>query len=245
MIRVQGLTKRFGDVTALDDVSFNVARGEIFALLGPNGAGKTITVKILTTLMSPSSGTAQIDRLDLLRQTQAVRSRFGVVFQDCSLDQDLSAFDNMELHGILYRMPRKLRRQRIDTLLGEFELDERRHETVKTFSGGMKRRLEIARSLMHQPGLLFLDEPTTGLDPQSRNRFWRQIRDVNENAGVTVFLTTHYLEEAERVASRIAVIDRGRIIAAGSPAELKIRTHKRSLEEAFLHFTGTTLRDEA
>jgi ABC-2 type transport system ATP-binding protein len=245
MIRVQGLTKRFGAVTALDAVSFEINRGQIFALMGPNGAGKTITVKILTTLMAPTAGSVHIDSLDLLRQTAAVRSRLGVVFQDCSLDQDLSAFDNMEMHGVLYGMPRNTRRERIDKLLREFELEGRRKELVRTFSGGMKRRLEIARSLLHRPALLFLDEPTTGLDPQSRNRFWNQIREINASEGMTIFLTTHYLEEVERVASRVAVLDHGRIIASGTPAQLKVQTGKTSVEEAFLHLTGTAIRDYA
>ena len=245
MIRVENLVKQFGDVTAVNDVSFEVHRGEVFAFLGPNGAGKTTTIKMLTTLLKPTSGRLEFDGLDLTAKRDEVRKRFGVVFQDPSLDQDLTAWENMEIHGVLYGVPRRERRERAEGLLRLFELWERRDALVKTFSGGMRRRLEIARGLLHTPKVLFLDEPTLGLDPQSRNQMWTHVKKLNESDGVTVFLTTHYMDEAERVADRIGVIDHGRIVATGSPAELKARTGTQSLEEAFLALTGTTIRDEA
>jgi ABC-2 type transport system ATP-binding protein len=245
MIQVRNLVKKFGDFAAVDDVSFEVSAGEIFAFLGPNGAGKTTTIKMLTTLLSPTSGTLAVDGLDPTSRQNEVRKRIGIVFQDPSLDQDLTARENMELHGVLYHVPRKLRRERIETLLKGFELWERRDSFVKEFSGGMRRRLEIARGLLHTPRILFLDEPTLGLDPQSRNQLWTHVRELNKTEGVTVFLTTHYMDEADRVASRIAVIDHGKIVATGSSAELKARTGKESLEDAFLALTGTAIRDES
>lgn len=245
MIQVKNLVKRFGDFTAVDDVSFEVQRGEIFAFLGPNGAGKTTTIKMLTTLLRPTSGSVELDGINPALERDEVRKRFGVVFQDPSLDQDLTAWENMEIHGVLYSVPRKDRRERAETLLKLFELWERRDALVKTFSGGMRRRLEIARGLLHTPKVLFLDEPTLGLDPQSRNQMWTHVKQLNESDHVTVFLTTHYMEEADRVADRIAVIDHGRIVAIGSSQELKERTGTESLEDAFLALTGTTIRDES
>lgn len=244
MIRVQGLTKAFGDVRAVDGVSFEVGAGEIFAFLGPNGAGKTTTIQMLTTLLRPSGGSIELDGLDPVAKPMEVRRRFGIVFQDPSLDVELTAYENMELHGVLYHVPRKERAERIEMLLKLFELWDRRKAKVKEFSGGMKRRLEIARALLHVPKVLFLDEPTLGLDPQSRNQLWNHVRRLNEEEGVTVFLTTHYMDEAERAAHRIAVIDHGRIVAQGTSRELKEQTGADSLEGAFLALTGTTIRDE-
>src|SRR6201982_1523024 len=248
IIEVKNLTKKFGHgdqaVSAVNDVSFNVPKGEIFAFLGPNGAGKTTTIKMLTTLLPPTSGTLELNGLDPIRQPNEVRQQFGIVFQDPSLDGDLTAEENLELHGVLYHVPRKVRRERAEMLLKLFELWDRKDTVVKKFSGGMKRRLEIARGFLHTPKILFLDEPTLGLDPQSRNQLWNHVKRVNESEQVTVFLTTHYMEEADRVAQRIAVIDHGRIVAMGSSQELKQRTNRESLEEAFLALTGTTIRDE-
>jgi ABC-2 type transport system ATP-binding protein len=244
MIQVDNLVKTFGEVKAVDGVSFEVAAGEIFAFLGPNGAGKTTTIQMLTTLLPPTSGTMSIDGLDPRRQPHEVRRRFGIVFQDPSLDGELTARENMELHGVLYGVPRKIRNDRIQRLLTLFELWDRREAVVKTFSGGMKRRLEIARGLLHTPKILFLDEPTLGLDPQSRNQMWTHVKHLNETEGVTVFLTTHYMDEADRVAQRIAIIDHGRIVAQGSSQELKTQTRTDSLEHAFLALTGSTIRDE-
>jgi ABC-2 type transport system ATP-binding protein len=230
MIQVRDLVKTYGEVTAVGGVSFDVAAGEIFAFLGPNGAGKTTTIQMLTTLVAPVSGSIRIDGLDPATQALDVRRRFGIVFQDPSLDGELTAWENMEIHGVLYHVPRRTRHERIERLLTLFELWDRRDSYVKTFSGGMKRRLEIARGLLHTPKILFLDEPTLGLDPQSRNQLWTHVKHLNESEHVTVFLTTHYMDEAERVAGRIAIIDHGKIVA---------------LEQAFLALTGTTIRDES
>jgi len=245
MIRVQNLVKRYGDFTAVDDISFEVGPGEIFAFLGPNGAGKTTTIKILTTLLTPTSGCFEIDGLDPTTKAHEVRRRFGIVFQDPSLDGDMTAYENMELHGTFYHVPRKTRIARTEELLRQFELWDRRDSQVKQFSGGMKRRLEIARGLLHTPKILFLDEPTLGLDPQTRNQLWTQVKGLSQSAGTTVFLTTHYMEEADRVAQRIAIIDHGKIVAQGSPQELKERTGQSSLEDAYLALTGSTIRDES
>jgi len=245
IIRVQNLVKKFGDVTAVDDVSFDVRRAEIFAFLGPNGAGKTTTIRMLTTLLHPTSGSLELDGLDPTSRRNEVRQRIGVVFQDPSLDQDLTAWENMDIHGVLYGVPRRERHERAEKLLELFELADRKKSLVKTFSGGMRRRLEIARGLLHTPRVLFLDEPTLGLDPQSRNQMWTHVQNLNQSDGVTVFLTTHYMDEADRVAHRIAVIDHGRIVAIGSPAELKTRTNSESLEQAFLALTGSAIREES
>jgi ABC-2 type transport system ATP-binding protein len=244
MIHVENLVKTFGEVKAVDGISFDVAPGEIFAFLGPNGAGKTTTIQMLTTLQRPTSGTMKLDGLDPAAQPLQARSRFGIVFQDPSLDVELTAYENMDLHGALYHVPRKVRHERTQILLTLFELWDRRDSYVKTFSGGMKRRLEIARGLLHTPKVLFLDEPTLGLDPQSRNQMWTQVRHLNETEGVTVFLTTHYMDEAERVAHRLAIIDHGKLVAQGTSQELKQQTGAESLEGAFLKLTGTTIRDE-
>ena len=244
MIHAQDLVKTFGAVKAVDGVSFDVREGEIFAFLGPNGAGKTTTIQMLTTLQAPTSGSIRIDGLDPRTQPHEVRRRFGIVFQDPSLDGELTALENLELHGVLYRVPRKLRLERSEMLLKLFELWEKRDAFVKTFSGGMKRRLEIARGFLHTPRILFLDEPTLGLDPQSRNQLWTHVKYLNDTEKVTVFLTTHYMDEADRVAKRIAIIDHGKIVAQGSSKELKEQTGTESLEQAFLALTGSTIRDE-
>jgi ABC-2 type transport system ATP-binding protein len=244
MIRVENLVKSFGKFTAVADISFAVEEGEIFAFLGPNGAGKTTTIKILTTLLRPTSGKVTIDGLDPRANQNEVRERFGIVFQDPSLDDELTAYENMDIHAALYRVPRRTRGPRIEMLLSLFELWDRRNDRAKTFSGGMRRRLEIARGMLHTPKILFLDEPTLGLDPQTRNQLWTHVRQLNTQERVTVFLTTHYMEEAERVASRIAVIDHGRIVAQGSPGELKEQTNATTLEQAFLALTGSSIREE-
>jgi ABC-2 type transport system ATP-binding protein len=245
MIRVSHLVKTFGTFTAVNDVSFEVAEGEIFAFLGPNGAGKTTTIKMLTTMLKPTSGSMELDGLDPLVQQNEARQRFGIVFQDPSLDGDLTAAENMEIHGVLYHVPRKTRHQRSEELLKLFELWDRRGEQVKKFSGGMKRRLEIARGFLHTPRILFLDEPTLGLDPQSRNQLWTHVKKINESERVTVFLTTHYMDEADRVAHRIGVIDHGKLVAQGTPQAIKDQTGTATLEDAFLKLTGSTIRDEA
>lgn len=244
MIKVENLVKKYGEVAAVDGISFEVEAGEIFAFLGPNGAGKTTTIKMLTTLLRPTSGEIVLDGLDPTAAPNEARRKFGIVFQDPSLDDQLTAAENMELHGVLYNVPRRARLARTEMLLGLFELWERRDSLVKEFSGGMKRRLEIARGFLHTPKILFLDEPTLGLDPQSRNQLWTHVRNLNQTEGVTVFLTTHYMDEAERVAERIAIIDHGHIVAQGTPTELKEQTGSDSLEQAFLALTGASIRDE-
>jgi len=220
MIRVRNLTKTFKSFTAVKGISFDVEQGEIFAFLGPNGAGKTTTIKMLTTMLTPSSGTIELDGINTVRHQMAARRKFGIVFQDPSLDDQQTAYENMELHGILYGMPRKLRAGRIEELLTIFELWDRRKDFVKQFSGGMKRRLEIARGLLHMPKIFFLDEPTLGLDPQSRSQLWTHVKYLNETENTTIFLTTHYMDEAE-YCDRIAIIDHGEIIVLDEPDTLK------------------------
>jgi ABC-2 type transport system ATP-binding protein len=244
MIKVSNLTKKFGDLTAVDNISFEVNDGEIFAFLGPNGAGKSTTIKILTTLLPPTAGTAIINGYEPVSQSEEARRSFGVVFQELSLDDDLTAFENMELHGVLYDVPDDVSKNRIKELLTLVDLWDRKDNLVKEFSGGMKRRLEIARGFLHHPKILFLDEPTLGLDPQTRNSMWRYLRELNETENTTIFFTTHYMEEADRVAQRIAIIDNGKIIATGTSEELKKQTNSTSLEDAFLALTGKTIREE-
>lgn len=245
IIRVEKLIKKFRDFTAVDAVSFEVQKGEIFAFLGPNGAGKSTTIKMLTTLLQPTSGEIIINGSNPMLDQSTARKSFGIVFQDHSLDDDLTAWENMEFHAVLYDVPRAEIKKRVTQLLEFVELLDRKESLVKTFSGGMKRRLEIARGLLHHPKILFLDEPTLGLDPQTRNHMWSYLQDINKKEGMTVFFTTHYMEEAERIAQRIAVIDHGKIVAIGTLDELKKQTKAKTLEEAFLQLTGKVIRDEA
>ncbi len=244
IIKVTNLQKKFKDFTAVDSINFEVKKGEIFAFLGPNGAGKSTTIKMLTTLLGPTSGEIILNGNDPARHKDKVRKSFGIVFQDYSLDDDLTALENMRLHAALYHVSGSIKNQRIEELLKYVELWDKKDNLVKTFSGGMKRRLEIARGLLHHPTILFLDEPTLGLDPQTRNHVWDYIKKINKEEGMTVFFTTHYMEEAEKIAQRIAVIDHGKIVAMGSVAELKKQTKTDSVEEAFLSLTGHEIRDE-
>ena len=244
IIEVKNLVKKFGDFVAVDDISFDVKRGEIFAFLGPNGAGKSTTIKMLTTLLNPTSGSLLLDGNNPVLDSNKVRKSFGIVFQDPSLDDELTAWENMEFHGVLYDVPKKLRRERIEYLLKFVELWDRKNSLVKEFSGGMKRRLEIARGLLHHPKIIFLDEPTLGLDPQTRNHMWNYLKELNKNEGTTIFFTTHYMEEAEKIAQRISIIDNGKIIASGTADELKAKANATSLEDAFLSLTGKTIRQE-
>lgn len=244
-IEVKNLTKKFKEFVAVDGISFSVEQGETFAFLGPNGAGKTTTIKMMTTLLKPSEGTLMLNGYDPLHDQNKVRSSFGIVFQDQSLDDELTAYENMDLHGRLYGVPADLLTQRIEELLRFVELWDRRNDMVKFFSGGMKRRLEIVRALVHHPKILFLDEPTLGLDPQTRNHIWEHIKNLIRTEGLTVFLTTHYMEEADRVAQTVAIIDHGKIIIQGTPQELKKQAGKETLEEVFLSVTGKNLRSEA
>jgi len=244
LLHVSDLTKTFNGFTAVNHISFSVAAGEIFAFLGPNGAGKSTTINMLTTLLRPTSGSISLNGYDPVTSPHRVRQSFGIVFQDPSLDEDLTAWENMDYHGILYGISRNIRGKRSEELLKIVELWERRKEQVKKFSGGMKRRLEIARGLLHHPKILFLDEPTLGLDPQTRSLIWNYIKGLNQSEGTTIFLTTHYMEEAERVAHCIAIIDHGKIIVHGTPDELKAQTGTSSLEAAFIALTGRDIRDE-
>jgi ABC-2 type transport system ATP-binding protein len=243
-ITVRNLTKKFKEINAVDDISFDVKRGEIFAFLGPNGAGKSTTIKMLTTLLEPTKGEIIINGFNSKNDKDSVRHSFGIVFQDPSLDDDLTALENMQFHAVLYNIPKKIRESRIEELMKFVELWERKNDLVKTFSGGMKRRLEIARGLLHHPKILFLDEPTLGLDPQTRKHTWDYILNINRKENMTVFFTTHYMEEAEKIAQRVAVIDHGKIVAQGTNGELQKSTNTNSLEEAFLSLTGNEIRDE-
>ena len=220
VIEIQKLVKKYGDIEAVRGIDLVVEQGEVFGFLGPNGAGKTTTISILCTLLRPTGGAAQVAGIDVARDPAAVRSRIGLVFQDPSLDDQLTARENLDLHGRIYRVPSALRRQRIDELLEVVELKDRASSLVRTFSGGMKRRLEIARGVLHHPQILFLDEPTLGLDPQTRKHIWDYLNELRRREGVTLFMTTHYMDEAE-FCDRIAIIDQGRIVALGTPTELK------------------------
>jgi ABC-2 type transport system ATP-binding protein len=220
IIKVDSLVKRFGSITAVDNISFEVERGTIFGFLGPNGAGKTTTISVLCTLLAPTSGRAYLNGHDCNAESSEVRKSIGIVFQDSSLDKDLTARENLLFHAYLYDVERSIRRQRVDEALKFVDLYDRADDLVKKFSGGMKRRLEVARGLIHRPKVLFLDEPTLGLDPQSRSNLWEFITELPRKHDVTIFMTTHYMEEAE-VCNKIAIIDKGKIIASGSPKELK------------------------
>ena len=220
VVSVSNLVKRFGDVEAVSGVSFSVAPGEAFAFLGPNGAGKSTTISILCTLLRPSAGSASVAGFDVVRDALAVRRHIGLVFQDPTLDDYLTAEENLRFHAQLYRVPGSQIGRRLDEVLEMVELDDRRHSLVRTFSGGMKRRLEIARGLMHSPQVLFLDEPTVGLDPQTRSHIWSYINELRVREHITMFLTTHYMDEAEN-CERLAIIDHGALVATGSPEALK------------------------
>jgi ABC-2 type transport system ATP-binding protein len=221
-IEVKDLTKSFKEVEAVKGISFKVRKGEIFGFLGPNGAGKTTTISVLCTLLKPTSGVARLAGYDVVKNPAQVRAAIGIVFQDPSLDERLSAYENLLFHALVYAVPRQERQERIERILKMVELWPRRQSLVKTFSGGMKRRLEIGRGLLHYPQVLFLDEPTLGLDPQTRNHIWEYIHMLKEREKITIFLTTHYMDEAEN-CDRIAIIDEGKIIALDTPANLKAR----------------------
>ncbi len=244
IISVKNLVKSFGSVTAVKNISFEIEPGEIFALLGPNGAGKSTTIKILTTVLEPTAGEIRLNGFNPVERPEAVRRSFGIVFQDPTLDNDLTAYENMEYHAVLYAVPKSVYVSRIKELMELVELWDRRTSFVRDFSGGMKRRLEIARGLLHHPKVFFLDEPTVGLDPQTRNHIWNYIHELNTREHTTIFFTTHYMDEAERQASRVAIVDHGSIVATGTAMELKNQTRTASLEDAFLALTGTSIRSE-
>jgi ABC-2 type transport system ATP-binding protein len=220
VIAVTGLVKRYGSIEAVRGIDLAVRRGEIFGFLGPNGAGKSTTISVLCTLLKPTSGTAVVAGVDVSRDPDGVRARIGLVFQDPSLDIQLTARENLLFHAMVYGVPRQQRRDRISTALATVDLSDREDALVSTFSGGMKRRLEIARGILHAPEVLFLDEPTQGLDPQTRANVWDHLGKIRATTGLTIFMTTHYMEEAE-FCDRIAIIDHGTIVALGTPDELK------------------------
>jgi ABC-2 type transport system ATP-binding protein len=222
IVEVKNLTKIYeeGKVLAVDNISFFIKKGEIFALLGPNGAGKTTTISILATLRPPTNGNAMVNSFDIEKDSRKVRESIGIVFQEPSLDSDMKGWENLELHAILYGMPKKERRAKITEVLKLVDLEDRASMYVKNYSGGMKRRLEIARGLMHRPEVLFLDEPTLGLDPQTRHKIWEKIKELNQ-LGITILLTTHYMEEADELADRICIMDHGKIIALDTSENLK------------------------
>jgi ABC-2 type transport system ATP-binding protein len=245
IIEIRNLTKKFKDLKAVDDISFNVKKGEFFAFLGPNGAGKSTTIKILTTLLSPSSGNININGYNVLTQKNKVRESFGIVFQDQSLDVELTAYENMHFHAVLYKVPKKERKEKIKELLEMVELWDKKDKVVKKYSGGMKRRLEIARGLLHHPKILFLDEPTLGLDPQTREHIWTYISKLNEKENITIFFSTHYMDEVEKIADRVAIIDNGKIVSQGSVGEILDKQGAKTLEEAFINLTGKNIREES
>jgi len=241
-IDARGLGKDFGAVRALDRLDLEVRDGEFFGLLGPNGAGKTTTVHLLATVLTPSRGTARVAGHDVAREGLSVRRAIGLVFQETTLDRDLTVEENLRFAARLWSLPGVVAGPRIDALLREFALLERRDDPVRTLSGGMRRAADIARGILHEPRVLFLDEPTAGLDPRARRSLWERIRGLRAASGLTVLLTTHYVEEAEP-CDRVAVLDHGRLAALGTPAELKQAAGVGSLEEVFLAHTGHPLAE--
>jgi ABC-2 type transport system ATP-binding protein len=221
IIETENLRKEYDSLVALDNLNLEVNEGEIFGLLGPNGAGKTTTLMTLTTLIKPTSGTAKVNGYDIVKSPSMVRKSIGIVFQDPSSDDILTGYENLKLHGMLYGMPVGLREERIQEVLAIVELTDRKDERVKKYSGGMRRRLEIARGLMHRPKVLFLDEPTLGLDPQSRENIWQYIENLSSQGKMSIIITTHYMEEVDRLCKRLAIIDHGKVVALDSPSNLK------------------------
>lgn len=221
MIKIHNLTKRYERLTAVDNLSLDIQENEIFGLLGPNGAGKTTVIHMLATLLKPTSGSATVNGFDIISQPAKVRSSIGIVFQVPSSDDLLTGYENLKIHAFLYGVSSDIREKRIKDALELVGLTERKNDQVKKYSGGMRRRLEIARGLIHEPNVLFLDEPTLGLDPSSRETMWEYIQQLVKEKKMTIILTTHYMEEADLLCNRIGIIDRGKIIALGSPSDLK------------------------
>jgi len=244
IISVNNLTKVYGKNKVVDNISFNVSEGTIFAFLGPNGAGKSTTIKMLTTILRPTSGEISLNGYDIFKKSKKVRESFGIVFQDPSVDDELTAYENMKLHAVLYKIPKEEIEKRIKMLLDIVELYDRKDDYVETFSGGMKRRLEIARGLLHVPKILFLDEPTVGLDPQTRKHIWEYILKINKLEKTTIFFTTHYMDEVEKVANEVSIIDKGKIIKTGTIKEIIKDTKTKNLEDAFIKITGYNIREE-
>ncbi len=220
-VEIEGLTKRYGDLVAVDTLNLSIEEGEIFGLLGPNGAGKTTTLSMLATLLKPTSGTGRVNGYDIITDPDQVRHSIGIVFQDPSSDDILTGRENLYLHALMFGVPKEDRRQRIDYVLRLVDLQDRANDLVKKYSGGMRRRLELARGLLHKPRILFLDEPTLGLDPQTREHIWAYIENLVKSEKVTVIITTHYMDEADRLCNRVAIIDHGKVVALDSPGALK------------------------
>lgn len=249
-IEVEHLVRKYGEFAAVDDVSFTVTPGEVFGFLGPNGAGKSTTIKMLCTLLKPTAGVARIDGHDIVKDPSGVRNSIGIIFQDYSLDDRITAEENLRFHCMIYHVPREIRAQRIAGVLAMVDLTDRAKDRVRTYSGGMKRRLEIARGLLHRPSVLFLDEPTVGLDPQTRQNIWEHLNILRKEHGITVFMTTHYMDEAE-YCDRIAIMDHARLIALDTPTQLKAalggdRIHLRTEDnEAAINVLGNRYGQEA
>jgi ABC-2 type transport system ATP-binding protein len=245
IIEVAHLVKRFKDLAAVDDISFTVEAGEIFAFLGPNGAGKSTTIKVLITLLAPTSGTAMIDGQDVVRRAPEVRNRIGYVPQMISVDGTLTAYENLMLMAQLYDIPRVERRERIREMLSFLNLEGHTDALVRTFSGGMIRKMEVGQAMLHRPKVLLLDEPTTGLDPIARQNVWEHLFELRGKFGTTIFFSTHNMEEADEVSDRVAVMNAGRIAATGTAEELKAKTEQpdATLEDAFILLTGNKLQE--
>lgn len=244
IIKVDKLSRFFNGLKAVDAISFEVFQGEVFGFLGPNGAGKSTTINMLCTLLRPTLGRAFVAGFDVAKEPARVRQEIGIIFQDPSLDDRLTAEDNLRFHGYLYNMDHKEIKRRINEVLNLVELYDRRKDYVRKFSGGMKRRLEIARGLLHCPKILFLDEPTLGLDPQTRAHIWDYVLKMRKEEGLTIFMTTHYMQEAE-ICDRVAIMDHGKIMDLGTPSDLKKRHQETTLEGVFLKITGREIRPQA
>jgi ABC-2 type transport system ATP-binding protein len=247
-IEVQQIAKKFGDFTAVNGVTFDVEEGEVFGLLGPNGAGKSTLIRMLTTLLVPTAGAARVNGFDIVKQADDVRKSIGVIPQAMTTDLELSVEENLLIFAKLYGVPREKRKRLIDSLLDAVELSQWRDKQVKNLSGGMRRRVEIARGLVHEPRTFFLDEPTTGLDPVSRVAVWEMIRRIKDERNLTVLLTTHYMDEADKLCDRIAIVDHGKLVALDTPRALKASIPGReaetvTLDDVFVHYTGHDLRD--
>jgi ABC-2 type transport system ATP-binding protein len=243
ILETHGLTRRFGDLTAVDRLELSVAAGEVFGLLGPNGAGKTTVIKMLTTLLPPTSGHAKVAGFDIERQSRHVRGAIGYVPQLVSVDGSLTAYENLLIFAKLYGVPRSERRGRIAASLEFVGLEDATHRMVRGYSGGMMRRLEIALAMLHRPRVLFLDEPTVGLDPVARQAVWQHVQSLVQEFGMTIFLTTHFMEEADHLCDRVAIMNLGRVVALGLPEDLKASIGKAEamLDEVFAHYTGHEL----
>ena len=221
MIKIQNLTKKYKNLTAVDSLNLNIEQNEVFGLLGPNGAGKTTLIHMLATLLQPTTGSATVNGFDIITESSKVRSSIGIVFQAPSSDDMLTGYENLKLHSLLYGVPPREREKRIDAVLELVGLTERKNDQVKKYSGGMRRRLEVARGMIHKPKVMFLDEPTLGLDPSSREIMWKHIQNLVKEENLTIILTTHYMEEADMLCDRIGIIDKGKIIALDTPSGLK------------------------